>query len=201
MSKTVDFILDFASPNSYMVYKVMGELEARTNAKFKIVPCLLGGIFKMTHNKAPMVAFQEVKSKLDYERLEMMRFVKKHGLKDFKMNSHFPVNTLMLMRGAIVAENGGYLDKYVEVGFKAMWEDSKKMDDPEVMAAVLDEAGIDSAELFEKMQDPDVKQRLADNTSAAVERGAFGVPTFFVGDEMFFGKDRLDQVEEELGKI
>lgn len=198
MSKTVDFIYDFASPNAYLVYKVMPQIEQRTGAKFNLVPCLLGGIFKLTDNKPPMVAFQAVKLKLDYERLELMRFVEKHRLDKFRMNDHFPVNTLMLMRGAIVAEREGYLDHYLKVGFKAMWEDGKKMDEESVFAAVMDAAQIDSDRLLAQMKEPSIKQQLLQNTQNAVARGVFGVPMFFVGQEMFFGKDRLDQVEAEL---
>lgn len=198
MTKTVDFIFDFASPNAYLAHKVIPQIEARTGAKFKLVPSLLGGIFKMTENKPPMVAFQAVKLKLDYERLEMERFIKQHQLFKFKMNEHFPVNTLLLMRGAIVAQNDGILDKYVEVGLKAMWEDSQKMDDLEVFVQLMDEAGFDGENILQQTQSSDVKAALMANTSNAVDRGCFGIPTFFVGDEMFFGKDRLDQVEAEL---
>jgi 2-hydroxychromene-2-carboxylate isomerase len=199
MTNTVDFIFDFASPNAYFSYKAFPPILERTNASLNLIPCLLGGIFKATGNQAPMLAFAGVKGKLEYDRLEIERFIKKHGLSDFVFNPHFPVNTLLLMRGAIAAEIDGRLVEYTEAGLKHMWEDGRKMDAPEVFVSALGEAGFDGTNLLERTQDPAVKARLVANTEAAVARGAFGVPTFYVGDEMFFGKDRLAQVEDELG--
>ena len=199
MSQTLDFIFDFGSPNAYLSYKALPPLLARTGAELRLIPCLLGGIFKSTGNKPPLMAYGDVKAKMAYEGVEMQRFIKKHGLTEFKFNPHFPVNTLVLMRGAIAAENDGRLDAYVETGLSCMWERELKMDDPEVFVASLNEAGFDGAALLERTQDPAIKAKLVENTAAAVERGVFGIPTFFVGDEMFFGKDRLDQVEEALG--
>ena len=198
MSKTIDFIFDFGSPNAYLSHKVMPDIVARTGAKVNYIPCLLGGIFKATGNVAPMIAFGNVKGKLEYDRIEMMRFVKKHGLSAFRINPHFPVNTLILMRGAVAAEMRGELAPYIEAGLKAMWEDGLKMDDPAVYVEAMNAAGLDGAALLEATQDPDVKAKLVANTEAAVARGAFGIPTFYVGEEMFFGKDRLGQVEEEV---
>ncbi|MCG8694400.1 MAG: 2-hydroxychromene-2-carboxylate isomerase [Minwuiales bacterium] len=197
MPATIDFIFDFGSPNAYLSYRVLPGIAERTGARINLIPCLLGGIFKATGNQSPMTAFGEVKGKLAYERLEMMRFIKKHRLDKFAMNPNFPVNTLMLMRGAVAAEMDGTLDAYVEAGLKHMWEDGLKMDDPDVYADAMTKAGLDGAGLLARTQDPAVKAKLAENTAAAVERGTFGIPTFFVGDEMFFGKDRLGQVEEE----
>ncbi len=199
MTKTVDFIFDFGSPNAYLAYKVLPAILERTGAKMKIIPSLLGGIFKATNNQSPMMAFGGVKGKLEYENLETRRFIKKHGLAAFKMNPHFPVNTLILMRGAIYAEREGFLDAYVEAGLKAMWEDGQKMDDPEVFVSVMNGAGLDGAAILEGTQEPDVKAGLIANTEAAVGRGVFGIPTFFVGDEMYFGKNTLSHVEEALG--
>lgn len=200
MTKTVDFIFDFASPNGYLAYKTLPPILKRTGATLNVIPCLLGGIFKATGNKPPMVAFGDVKGKLEYDRLEMARFIKKHGLTHFKFNPHFPVNTLILMRGAVAAEMKGQLTPYIEAGLKAMWEGGLKMDDPEIFAKTMTAAGLDGANLLERTQDPGVKAKLAANTDAAVARGAFGVPTFYVGDEMFFGKDRLAQLEEQLAR-
>ena len=199
MSKTLEFIFDFGSPNAYLAYNALPEILERTGAELKLVPALLGGIFKATGNQGPMMAFNGIKGKLEYEQLEIKRFIKKHQLFNFKFNSHFPVNTLMLVRGAIVAEQDGRLDEYVQVGLKSMWEDSLKMDDPQVFAETFSASGFDGAALLERMQDQAVKDQLASNTEQAVQRGVFGIPTFFVGEEMFFGKDRLAQVEEELG--
>ena len=198
MSKTVDFIYDFGSPNAYLAYKPLEGILERTGASVNIIPCLLGGIFKATGNQAPMIAFANIKGKLEYDRIEFNRYVARHKLDKFQFNPNFPVNTLILMRGAIAAEMDGRLTEYVEAGLKAMWEDGLKMDDPDVFVQAMNDAGFDGADLLARTQDPDVKAKLVENTSAAVERGSFGIPTFYVGDEMFFGKDRLDQVEEEL---
>ncbi|MEH6610532.1 MAG: 2-hydroxychromene-2-carboxylate isomerase [Halioglobus sp.] len=200
MTVKIDFIFDFASPNAYLSYKAVHDIVTRTGAELNIIPCLLGGIFKATGNQAPMIAFAGIKGKMEYEMLETRRFIEKHQLDDFKMNEHFPVNTLVLMRGAIAAEQGGQLLEYIEVGLKAMWEQSLKMDDPEVFVTALTNAGLDGAKLMEQTQDPAVKAKLVANTEAAVQRGAFGIPTFYVGEEMFFGKDRLEQLEEEVLK-
>jgi 2-hydroxychromene-2-carboxylate isomerase len=165
-----------------------------------LIPALLGGIFKATNNQSPATAFGEVKGKLAYEALETRRFVAKHSLTAFQMNPNFPVNTLLIMRGLIAARRQGVGDRYLEAVLKAMWEDGQKMDDPAVVAAVLSAAGLDAEAILAGAQDLEVKAELSANTQAAADRGAFGIPTFFVGDEMFFGKDRLGQVEEELAR-
>ncbi len=192
----IEFIFDFASPNAYLVHKVIPELEARSGASVTYTPCLLGGIFKATNNQAPMIAFANIPNKLAYDRLEIQRFIARFGLHQFAMNPHFPVNTLLIMRAAIVANREGMLAPYVDAVMKAMWEEGQKMDDPEVVARVLRENSLDADRLLQGTQDPAVKQTLLDNTMSAVERGAFGIPTFFVGTEMFYGKERLGQVEE-----
>lgn len=198
MTKTLEFIFDFGSPNAYLAWHGLQPVLKRTGATLDITPCLLGGIFKLTGNQAPWMSYANVKGKLDYERLEMTRFITLHSLTKFKMNPHFPVNTLLLMRGAIAAKQNGQLDKYVEAGLTAMWEDGENMSDPDVFKSVMDKAGLDGTALLAATQAPTVKVGLADNTDKAVERGVFGIPTFFVGEEMFFGKDRLDQVEAAL---
>ncbi|MEM8988440.1 MAG: 2-hydroxychromene-2-carboxylate isomerase [Pseudomonadota bacterium] len=198
MPQTVDFYFDFASPNVYLAYKAAKGVEARTGATFRVIPCLLGGIFKATGNRSPLFAYADVKGKLDYEHLEVQRFIEKHGLTKFQFNPHFPINSLLMMRGAIAAEAAGVLQAYVEAGLTQMWEEGLKLDEPDVLADAMTRAGLDGADLIAKTQDIDVKQKLIENTDEAVARGAFGVPTFFVGDEMFFGKDRLGQVEELL---
>ena len=198
MTKTVEFLFDFGSPNAYLSHRVVPAIEVRTGARFVYTPVLLGGIFKLTNNQSPIVAFANVKNKLDYEMLETRRFVARHKLDAFTFNPHFPVNTLQIMRGAVAAEAEGMLAAYVEAVFQHMWERPKKMDDPEVIRAALTESGLDAERLLARTQDPRVKDTLAANTQRAVERGAFGVPTFFVGNEMYFGKDRLRDVEGEL---
>jgi 2-hydroxychromene-2-carboxylate isomerase len=197
-TKTLDFIFDFGSPNAYLSWRVLPDLLGRTGATLNLIPCLLGGLFKLTNNQPPMAAFGPVKGKLDYERRETERFVARHRLTAFRFNPHFPVNTLLISRGLVAARRMGVGDAYVETVLKAMWEDGQKMDDPAVVAQVLDAAGLDARAILEATQDPEVKAELMANTEAAAERGAFGIPTFFVGDEMFFGKERLGQVEEEL---
>jgi 2-hydroxychromene-2-carboxylate isomerase len=198
MTKIIDFIFDFASPNAYLAHQMMPGIAARTGASVNYIPCLLGGIFKATGNQAPMIAFGGVKGKLAYEQLETARFIQRNRIDRYRFNAHFPVNTLILMRGAIAAEMSGELAAYIAAGLKHMWEDGLKMDDPDVFVSAMTDAGFDGAGLLAQTQDPAVKERLVANTAAAVERGAFGIPTFFVGKEIFFGKERLEQVEAEV---
>jgi 2-hydroxychromene-2-carboxylate isomerase len=193
-----EFLFDFASPNAYLAHRVLPGIEARTGVRFSYTPVLLGGLFKLTGNQAPMLAFAGIPNKLAYERLELQRFIAKHKLGAFKMNPHFPVNTLLLMRGAIAAEMDGALPAYVEAGFRAMWEDGKKMDDPAVAAETLAAAGLDAERLLARTKDDDVKAKLMANTEAAAQRGTFGIPSFFVGDALYFGKNTLREVEEAL---
>jgi 2-hydroxychromene-2-carboxylate isomerase len=198
MKPAIEFIFDFGSPNAYLAYRALPPILERTGAELKIAPCLLGGIFKATGNKPPFIAFAPIKGKFEYEMLELRRFVARHKLDKFRMNPHFPVISLMLMRGLIAAQERGYGEKYLEMGLKGMWEEGLKLDDPDVLRQTIVAAGLDGVSLMELAQTDAVKQKLADNTGAAVERGAFGVPTFFVGSEMFFGKERLGQVEEAV---
>ncbi len=196
----VEHHFDFGSPNSYLAWKIIPEIEKRTGVTFESVPILLGGIFKLTGNQPPMIAFGNIRNKPQYEAIEMQRFIARHKLDAFRFNSHFPVNTVQIMRGAVVAEMEGVLPKYMEIVFRAMWEQSLKMDDAEVIRAALDAGGLDGAHITARIQDTDVKEKLIANTSASVERGSFGAPTFYVGNEIFFGKDRLRDVEEEILK-
>jgi len=198
MTKQVDFYFDFASPNAYLSHKVVSGIEERTGAKFNYIPVLLGGIFKATNNKPPMEAFFGIMNKNEYQSIEMQRFQERHGIDKFKMNPHFPVISLQIIRGAVGAQKDGYLDKYIDEVLKHMWEEPKKMDDPGVIKEALTESGFDAERLMEQMQDPEIKAQLISNTEEAVNRGTFGIPTFFVGEEIFFGKDTLWQVEELL---
>ncbi|MDX2204728.1 MAG: 2-hydroxychromene-2-carboxylate isomerase [Hyphomicrobiaceae bacterium] len=198
MAPRVEFHFDFGSPNAYIAHKLIPGIEARTGARFAYVPVLLGGVFKLTNNQAPMLQFKGIKNKLEYQRLEMQRFLKKYGLSAFKTNPFFPVNTVQIMRGAVAAGMDGKLAAYVDAVFHHMWEEPKKMDDAEVIRAALAQSGLDAERLTGRMQDPDVKEALLKSTESSVARGNFGSPTFFVGDEMFFGKDRLRDVEEEI---
>jgi 2-hydroxychromene-2-carboxylate isomerase len=198
--RNVQFHFDFGSPNAYMSHHAIPGIEARTGAKFDYIPVLLGGIFKATGNQSPATAFGHIKNKPEYDRLEMQRFIARHGLTAFRFNPHFPVNTLQLMRGAVAAQVAGVFRPYLDAVFTAMWERGEKMDDPAVLKARLDAAGLPTEELLRLSQSDEVKATLIRNTEDSVARGAFGIPTFFVGDEIFFGKDRLREVEEEIAK-
>ena len=200
MAKTLEFIFDFASPNCWFAYRALGPILARTGAALVIEPALLGGIFKATGNQAPFVAFANVKGKVDYERLEIRRFLVRHSLTKFRMNPHFPVNTLMLMRSFVAARARGQGDACLEAGLKGLWEEGLDLSDAAILAARLTEAGLDGADLVAQAQTPEIKAELARSTEAAIARGVFGLPSFFVGAEMFFGKERLGQIEDELLK-
>ena len=192
------FWFDFASPNAYLVHRVIPQIEARTGARFHYVPTLLGGLFKLTGNQAPMIAFAGIPNKLAYERREMERFIARHALTQFRMNPHFPVNTLALMRCAVAAEAQDMLPVYTEAMFHYMWEEPRKLDDLEVLAATIAEAGLPADKLLARAQEPDIKARLVANTDDAYAKGAFGIPSFMVGGELWFGKDKLHEVEAAM---
>jgi 2-hydroxychromene-2-carboxylate isomerase len=196
----VEFHFDFGSPNACLAHMVVPEVKARTGVEFEYVPILLGGVFKLTNNRSPVEKLAGIKNRLQYEQIEMRRFIRRHGITQFTWNPFFPVNTLLVMRGAIAAQLDGVFDRYVEAVFKAMWTDQKNMSDADVVVAALQQAGLDGARLIARTQEPEVKERLMKNTEASVARGTFGSPTFFVGDEIFFGKDKLHDVEEEIAR-
>ena len=193
-----DFLFDFGSPNAYLSHKVLPAIEQRTGVKFEYVPVLLGGIFKLTGNRSPAESLAGIKNKSEYEKLEISRFIARHGLTAFRINRHFPVNTLQIMRGAVAAKHEGIFVEYVNAVFATMWEQTLKMDEHEVIRAALINAGFDADKLIARSQTPEVKEELLSNTKAAFERGAFGSPTFFVRNEIYFGKDRLRDIEEEI---
>jgi 2-hydroxychromene-2-carboxylate isomerase len=197
----VEFHFDFGSPNAYLAHLIVPHIEQRTGVKFKYVPVLLGGVFKLTNNRSPAVSMLGIKNRLEYEELERQRFVRRHNITRFTWNPFFIVNTLFIMRGAIAAEIEGVFERYVDEVFRHMWAEPKKMDDPEVVRAALEESGFDASALLARVREPDVKDRLLQNTQASVARGTFGSPTFFVGNEIFFGKDRLRDVEEEIVRV
>ena len=192
------FYFDFGSLNAYLAWRLLPEIEHRTGARFEQVPVLLGGIFKATGNRSPVEAYAGVPAKLAYEFREIDRFVARHGLDEFKMNPHFPVNTLALMRGAVAADEMELSEAYVSAIFHFMWEDPRKLDDPDVLEAALEEAGLPAEELLELAVDQSIKDQLVANTREAVELGVFGLPSFIVGGELYFGKDRLREVEEAI---
>ena len=196
MSASPQFLFDFGSPNAFLSHEAIPAIEARTGVKFDYVPVLLGGIFKATNNRSPAEAFAGIRNKREFHEVETQRFLKRFGVAPYVMNPHFPVNTLNLMRGAIAAQSEGVFEKYVEAAFHHMWREPKKMDDPEIAMAALNASGLDAAKLFARAQEPEVKAKLVANTQDAVERGAFGSPTFFVGDEMFYGKEQLREIED-----
>ncbi len=196
-----EFHFDFGSPNAYLAHRVIPAIEARTKAQFRYVPVLLGGVFKATGNRSPIEAFGGIRNKLEYDRLETERFLRKHRIEDYVRNPFFPVNTLMMMRGAAAAEMDGGLAGYVDAMFHHMWEAPKKLDEPDVFRDALIASGLDADAILSRIQDPAVKSRLIANTEMSVARGAFGSPTFFVGDAIYFGKDRLLDVEEAITAI
>ena len=194
----VEFLFDFGSPNAYLSHLVIPQIERRTGVTFDYVPVLLGGIFKATGNVSPAESLRGIKNKREFMVVEMDRFIRRHGITSFRQNPFFPVNTLMLMRGAVAAQSEGVFEPYVRAGFHHMWEEPKKMDDPEVFRAAFTASSLDADRLMARAQADDVKKRLLELTTDAVNRGAFGSPTFFVGKEMFFGKDQLRDVEASI---
>jgi 2-hydroxychromene-2-carboxylate isomerase len=190
------FMFDFGSPNAFLSHEAIPAIEKRTGVKFEYVPILLGGIFKATNNKSPAETLAGVRNKREFHAIETERFIKRFHVKPYTWNPFFPVNTLNLMRAAIAAQLEGVFEKYVDAAFHHMWSEPKKMDDPEVAMKAFTASGLDAAKLFSRAQEPEVKAKLIENTQMAVERGAFGSPTFFVGTEMFFGKEQLREVEE-----
>ena len=198
MSLKVEFLFDFGSPNAYLAELVLPGIEWRTGVKFEYVPILLGGIFKATGNMSPFDSLRGITNKPEYQALETQRFIRRHNITKFRQNPFFPVNTLMLMRGAVAAQFEGMFEPYFRAAYHHMWEEPKKMDDLETFRNAFISSGIDIDRLIARAQQDDVKKGLIDRTTDAVNRGAFGSPTFFVGKEMFFGKDQLRDVEESI---
>jgi 2-hydroxychromene-2-carboxylate isomerase len=194
----VEFLFDFGSPNAYLASRVLPEIERRTGVTFDYVPVLLGGIFKATNNMSPFDALRGIRNKPEYAALETERFIRRHNITTFRPNPFFPVNTLMLMRGAVAARFENMFEPYFRAAYRHMWEEPKKMDDPEIFRSAFLSSDIDIDRLIARAQQDDVKKKLIELTTDAVERGAFGSPTFFVGEEMFFGKDQLRDVEESI---
>jgi 2-hydroxychromene-2-carboxylate isomerase len=194
----VEFHFDFGSPNAYLSHLVIPEIEKRTGVKFEYVPVLLGGVFKLTNNRSPAESLKGIRNKPEYERLETQRFLRRHGITRFQSNPFFPVNTLMMMRGAGAARVLGVFERYVDEMYRHMWAEPKKMDDPAIWRGAVVEAGLDAEGFFELIERREIKDELLNNTQRSVERGTFGSPTFYVGGEIFFGKDRLHDVEEMI---
>ena len=197
MTKTIELIFDFVSPNAYLVWQPLRALAARQGAQLIITPAFLGGMHKLTGNAPPFIRDAEIKGKNAYARLEMQRFIDKHGLHRFRMNPAFPFNSVNLLR-MLVSLEGDDRIRLIEALNPAIWEQGLDVTDAAAVAAVLTTAGFDAQALVARTQDGAVKQALIDNTEKAVARGAFGIPSFFIGTEMFFGKERLGQIEEML---
>ena len=193
MSKSVEFFFDVGSPTVYLAATQLSKIARRHGATVLWRPFLLGGVFKATGNVSPAT----VPAKSRYMGDDLERFARRYEI-PFLFNPFFPVNTLALMRGAVAYQQQGRLDQYIEAIFTAMWVTGKNMNEPTIVAEVLDTIGIEAQEFLVAIAAQDVKHKLKSNTEEAVERGAFGAPTFFVGDEMFFGQDRLDFVEAAL---
>lgn len=197
MSKTIELIFDFVSPNAYLIWQPIKALAAKHGATILVTPAFLGGMHKLTGNAPPFVRDADVKGKNDYSMLEMNRFIQKHGLTKFKMNPKFPFNTITLQR-MLVALAPDERGTFVEALLPGIWEQGLDVTDAETLVKILQDGGFDAEALFAKTQDPAVKQGLIDNTDHAVERGAFGIPTMYVDGEMYFGKERLGQIDEQL---
>ena len=194
----VEFLFDFGSPNAYLSHLVIPAIEQRRGVKFDYSPVLLGGVFKLTNNRSPAESNAGIKNKPEYQKLETERFIRQHGITRYQFNPFFPVNTLMIMRGAVAARKLGVFERYVDEVYRHMWADPKKLDDPAVLRAALIESELPADKLFELVQTAEVKEALLAETQRAVERGTFGSPTFFVDGDIYFGKDRLRDVEEAI---
>ncbi|KUO55389.1 MAG: disulfide bond formation protein DsbA [Sphingomonadales bacterium BRH_c3] len=200
MTKRVELVFDFVSPNAYLVWWPLRDLVRRTGAEFDVIPVFLGGMHRITGNAPPMIRDAEVKGKNEYAMLEMQRFIARHNLDKYRMNSKFPFNSILLQRMLYAADQDGRGVQFAEAMLPAVWEQDLDVTDAEAVAAAVSAAGFDARDLLERAQTDEVKQGLIENTQKTVERGAFGIPTIFVDGEMFFGKERLDQIEDELGK-
>ena len=196
MTKTVEFFYDFGSPTVYLAATQLPDIAASVGATIDWRPMLLGGVFKSTGNQSPVV----VPAKAAYMNNDLKRFAKRYGV-PFRFNPHFPINTLALMRGAVAYQDDVVVSStYRDAIFMAIWVEARNLNEPDVIGQVLSDAGLDPAELMNRIGQQTVKDRLIANTEEAVNRGVFGAPTFFVGEQMFFGQDRLDFVAEAISR-
>ena len=194
----VDFIFDVASPNTYFAHKLIPNFEKRTGTKFRYIPCLLGGIHKLTNNQPPFIAYADCENKNNYQMIEIERFVKQHKLTKYKFNSHFPPVTIQVQRGAIAAQRLKIFEEYFECVISAMWENDKNISDINILHETLEQSNLDAAAIMNIATSQECKDKLIANTDDAVSRGAFGAPTFFYENQIFFGKDHLYQLEEYI---
>lgn len=193
MSKTLEFYYDFGSPTTYLAHKALPGITERTGAKLVYKPILLGGIFKGASNQSPVM----VPAKGAWMLKDLARWAEKWGA-PLNFNPHFPINTLPLMRGAIGLSDDERAGAYRNAVFNAIWVDQKNMGDPAVIGEVVEAAGIPADEFQKLASDAAVNEKLKIETEAALTRGIFGAPTFFIGETMHFGQDRLHFVEEDL---
>ena len=193
-----EFLFDFGSPNAYLSHLVIPKIEERTGVKFEYIPVLLGGVFKATNNVSPAISLKGIKNKGEYQGIETQRFLKKHDISNYQRNPYFPVNTLQVMRGAIFAKQANIFQQYINEIYRHMWENPKKMDDPETFREALIESKLPADDIMNGINSAEVKGELIQNTNKAVERGVFGSPSFFVDDDLYFGKDKLVEVEEAI---
>ena len=198
MTAEIEFCFDFGSPNAYLVHKAIPAFSERYDVSFNYLPILLGGIFKATNNVSPAISLQGIKNKPEYSQIETARFLRRYQVNAYTPNPNFPVNTLMLMRGATFALDKDYFTAYVDAMYHSMWEAPQKMDEAEIFLAEMNAAGLPGDKILAGSKDPAVKQRLIDQTSDVVERGAFGSPTFFFQGEIYFGKEKLRDLEDVI---
>ncbi|MEP1605463.1 MAG: 2-hydroxychromene-2-carboxylate isomerase [Marinomonas sp.] len=200
MPNRVELIFDFVCPNAYLIWWPLRDMLKDTGAGIDITPVFLGGMHKLTGNAPPMIRDADVKGKVEYSMLEMQRFIAKHNLSNYRLHPQFPFNSITLQRMLLAADQDGRAVQFVEGMLRPIWEEGLDLTDPEAIGAAITAAGFDPNDLLKRAGMDEVKQALIENTSSAVERGAFGIPTMFVGKELFFGKERLAQVKEELAK-
>ncbi|MGB5826003.1 MAG: 2-hydroxychromene-2-carboxylate isomerase [Pseudomonas mandelii] len=195
MSKTVEFFFDLGSPATYLAYTQLPKICEQTDSQLVYKPILLGGVFKATGNASPTT----IPAKGRYMFQDLDRYAKRYGV-PLKFNPHFPINTLMLMRAVtgMQLRHPERFQAFIDCLFHALWVEGRSLDDPATVAAVLTRNGFDPNEVLALTADEDVKTALKDNTEQAVQRGVFGAPCMFIGDQMFFGQDRLDFVLEAL---
>jgi 2-hydroxychromene-2-carboxylate isomerase len=195
MSDRIDFYFDYGSPTSYLAYKQLPGVIMRTGVEVDHRPILLGGVYQATSNHSPL----DLPLKRKWMEGDMQFFAERYGV-PFAPNPYFPINTLVLMRGAVYAQQEGFLDQYSDAVFHAMWGSPENMNEPAVIAKVLQSADLNVQKIVAATQDPAIKEQLKSNTQEAIDRGAFGAPIIFIGDRMFFGQDRVQYVEEILAK-
>ncbi len=195
MPKSFDYYFDFGSLATYLAHTQLPKMCADTGATANLLPMLLGGVFQATGNSSPMT----VPAKGRYAYVDFKRYADAYGV-PLNMNSHFPIITTTLMRvvTALQMKNDPRMSTYMDAVFQAIWVDALNLNDPAIVAEVLTQAGLDPVELLAMANEQATKDQLKAVTMRAVERGVFGAPTFFVGEQMFWGQDRIEQVKAAL---